>query len=152
MRRARRTIALLTLGLLAATPITAQAQNEFQLGSAAQLPWLSPLEVEPGGTIRGSAGKSGFGCLSTSITSPGFAAPMVLGIWMPGANRGETTVITTPGVYTATKHCNGSSTETLRFTILGAPPTTKPTPPPSKPKPPVVKPRGAADTGGGGTA
>lgn len=133
----------------------------FTVEEPRPLQWyLHPAEVEPGGMVTGG-GDMHTGCNGAEITSPGFAAPLK---FTRGGNfgrfSGDTTVITTPGTYTATFHCQGGTrTDTRTFTIKGTPPTTPPTTTPPaagpapKPKPkPVVKPKGAPETGGGGTA
>ncbi|MEU3647877.1 hypothetical protein AB0E59_31130 [Lentzea sp. NPDC034063] len=118
---------------------------------------LYPLELEPGGRIDSITEK--WSCQPT-LTSPGFAQPFM---WTPGGPRfiGYTTVVTTPGTYTATLNCGADRPLLTRdFTVKGTPPTstTTTTPPAVKPAPkpapkaPVVKPKGAPQTGGGGTA
>jgi hypothetical protein len=118
--------------------------------------YLVPAEVEPGGKI--SAGGDVYtGCFSPGpLESPGFAAPLR---FTRGGNMGrfagDTTVITTPGVYEVAFQCfNRPERSVKTFRILGTPPTTTTPPQPGtpKPKPPIVKPRGAPNTGGGGTA
>ncbi|NKE55983.1 hypothetical protein FXN61_03730 [Lentzea sp. PSKA42] len=122
---------------------------QFSVVNRPQPSWgFGPLEVEPGGTVTASTNK--MTCLPEPVTSPGFTKPIYLSIVPPSTFQGSTTVITTPGTYTATFRCsNGAAPTTQQFTIK-APSTT--TPPPGKPKPPIVKPKGAANTGGGGTA
>jgi hypothetical protein len=117
---------------------------------------LSPVMIEPGGTITAKASiyNSG-GCLpELPLTSPGFAAPLDVRDGDLGSLVGETTVITTPGTYEVVWQCQDQADRSVRtFRILGTPPTTTTPPPPGnpKPKPPIIKPKGAADTGGGGT-
>ncbi|GAA3565999.1 hypothetical protein GCM10022222_57250 [Amycolatopsis ultiminotia] len=123
---------------------------------------LSPVEVRPGGEITGGSDTI-TGCPggpAGPATSPGFAAPLQ---FTEGGNfgrfSGHTTVIATPGKYTATLRCAGTPLAgTLGFTILGTPPGTGT--PPSDNRPPsttghhrsTVIPFGAPETGGGATA
>ncbi|GAA4529064.1 hypothetical protein [Amycolatopsis samaneae] len=127
---------------------------------------LYPLEVQPGGEISGGSDTI-TGCPGGAegpATSPGFAEPLR---WTRGGNfgrfSGTTTVITTPGKYTATLKCKGTPIiGEIQFTIIGTPPTGTP-PATNVPAPgngsaqpagrtPIIKPKGAPQTGGGGTA
>jgi hypothetical protein len=81
-------------------------------------------------------------CAGQSAVSQGFVAPAVI-----HDGYGETKAIDTPGTYVVAFWCAFPGTGYDQFTIK------VPTPPqPGNPKPPIVKPKGAADTGGGGTA
>jgi hypothetical protein len=121
---------------------------------------LYRTEVEPGGTIIALHGPN-TGCRPLNeprspmrpLYSRGFAAPLTFGpSGHLGQFYGQTTVITTPGVYEVVAQCQDRPERSVKtFRILGTPPTTTP-PSPGKPKPPITKPKGAPDTGGGGTA
>ncbi|MFD8492661.1 hypothetical protein [Amycolatopsis sp. NPDC059657] len=119
--------------------------------------WLNPTEVQPGGEITAGSDTINAcpGGPAGPVTSPGFAAPLEFTM---GGNfgriSGKTTVTTVPGKYTATLKCKGTPvTGTLQFTVLGTPPTPRPTkttaPPATKKQPQVVVPKGAPETGGG---
>lgn len=84
--------------------------------------WLYPAQVAPGGEI--SAGSDTItGCPggpTGPVTSPGFAAPLQ---FTSGGNfgrfSGSTTVVATPGTYTATLVCADTPIPgTLAFTVL----------------------------------
>ncbi|GGU64748.1 hypothetical protein [Lentzea flava] len=112
---------------------------------------LDQQEYDPGEEIQVQAVLVRGRCPST-VTSPGFAAPIVL-VRNPGPGAelaGTGRAVTTPGTYTAEVACPGVPPFTQTFKVKGGPPTT---PPPSgSPRPPIVKPKGAPDTGGGSTA
>jgi hypothetical protein len=111
---------------------------------------LDKDEYDPGAEILINAVYISGRCPST-VTSPGFAAPIYLDK-NPGPGTalvGRGKAVTTPGTYTAEVKCEAAPPFTQTFKVKGGPPTT---PPPSgSPKPPIVKPRGAPQTGGGGT-
>ena len=115
---------------------------------------LSATEIQPGGTIRVSV-QSSYTLSSEcggDATSPGFVAPITLGMASHTIHSGEGLVITKPGVYKVTVPCSSGSPLTQSFTIVGAPTTSQPTNPPANPPTKIVKPVGAPQTGGGGTS
>lgn len=83
---------------------------------------LGPSEVAPGGEISGGSDRI-HGCPGGPegpATSPGFAAPLE---WTRGGNfgrfSGTTTVVTTPGTYTATLKCKGTPIPgEIEFTVV----------------------------------
>lgn len=115
--------------------------------------FLDKAEYAPAETIRINL-LQGAECGVLEATSAGFTAAAQLTKGTGGGAgtqlTGETTAITTPGTYRATVACTERPPSVNQFTIKAAP-APKPKPQ-SKPKPPIVKPKGAADTGGGGTA
>lgn len=117
--------------------------------AACPRPFLNKVEYAPGEAISiHVAGEKE--CASFEAISTGFAGKAKLTqAPVDGGYRvtGETTAVTTPGTYDATFRCNGQDQIHDHFTIKAATP-----PAPGKPKPPITKPKGAADTGGGGTA
>lgn len=134
-----RTSALALLATVCTALVCAPAATAGELQFS-----LNKLEYAPGEAIRIV---SAHDCGGTA-TSPGFVAPIVI-IYRADypANAGTGNVIQTPGYYNVTL-CGG----TRAFRVLGGPPPTKEPLPSNKPRPRVVVPRGAADTGGGGTA
>lgn len=113
---------------------------------------LDKEEYDPGAEIRIQAVLVTGRCPST-VTSPGFAAPIVLaGNPGPGAQlAGSGKAVTTPGSYTAEVFCPGVPPFTQTFRVKGTgaqPPGPAPQP---QPRPKVVQPKGAPDTGGGST-
>ncbi|EMD28441.1 hypothetical protein [Amycolatopsis azurea] len=83
---------------------------------------LGPREVAPGGEISGGSDTI-YGCPGGpegAATSPGFAEPLQ---WTRGGNfgrfSGTTTVVTTPGTYTATLKCKGTPIPgEIEFTVV----------------------------------
>jgi len=83
---------------------------------------LGPREVAPGGEISGGSDTI-YGCPGGPegpATSPGFAEPLQ---WTRGGNfgrfSGTTTVVTTPGTYTATLKCKGTPIPgEIEFTVV----------------------------------
>lgn len=168
MRRTRRPLAVLlafgtafaltpTAGAQAAvTPKPSSACAGFCPGGP-RWPerFLDKAEYAPGETI--GIDLLSYECGASQATSDGFTATAQLTKGSTGNGigvhlTGTATAIAAPGTYRATIACTLFPPVTNQFTIKAAPaPGPKPQPKP-KPKPPIVKPKGAADTGGGGTA
>ncbi|WP_439661707.1 hypothetical protein ACSHWB_09435 [Lentzea sp. HUAS TT2] len=137
---------------------TAEGTYSFELAEriTQPSPFLDKTEYAPGEAIDILLENGLMACkgLAGAAESPGFTAPAKLHPPAHGHSRlaGETTAIDTPGTYQASIQCPDYIFVTT-FAIKAGPVTT--TPPTTKPpvrKPPIIKPKGAADTGGGGTA
>ncbi|MFI9816967.1 hypothetical protein [Saccharothrix variisporea] len=114
---------------------------------------LFPLELQPGAEITGTMPVDN-DCTGTTITSPGFVAPLELQTEAGNVSElgGKTTVVSTPGTYQAVMTCRDGPFA-VSFTVLGQPPAADPpTNDPPQTQPPIKKPKGAPETGGGGTA
>jgi hypothetical protein len=142
----------------AATPKLSSACTGFCPGGGPRWPsqFLDKAEYAAGETISINLMLDAE-CGVLEATSDGFTATAKLtkSPHPTGAIQlyGQATAITTPGTYRATIACTSSPPAVNQFTIKAAPVPPQPSPKPKPtPKPPIVKPKGAADTGGGGTA
>jgi hypothetical protein len=114
--------------------------------------FLDKDEYAPGETIKIDGRGLPSGCRSFVATSEGFVATVQLRRDADNVPRGEGKAIDTPGSYKAWILCGLAGDRFDRFTIKVPAPTSPPTTKPPVRKPPIIKPKGAADTGGGGTA
>lgn len=141
------TLTLAGMSTASAQPTTPPPSSHFQM-------YLSPTEVQPGGTIQVWLHSNTMldGRCGGAATSPGFVAPIKLTLAGTATHGGSGQVITKAGDYVAAVPCTSGDPVTAKFKILNGsmpspPPSTSPSPPPTR-----VTPIGPPQTGGGGTA